>query len=195
MLIKQNIATKEALSRVFEELQKGSSDSRHPFRYVSLATYDPAEQEPNIRMLVLRGIGSEGAITLYTDERTNKVEELRAHQNSALLFWHDYHKVQLTMKTKVTLHHQNERAEEYWKKDVHGHAQKAYTPLVAPGTSIEEPAKAHSWPDAFHSDHFCVLHCVPFEMEVLQLAGKEHLRIRFVRETPDEEWQGGWIAP
>lgn len=195
MLIKQDIDPKQALSRIMQELRKGSADSRHPFRYVSLASFDTEKQEPNIRMLVLREVGPAGTVTLYSDSRTNKVKEIQAHQNSALLFWHDRHKVQVTMKTRTVLHHQNDKALDYWNKDVHGPAQKAYTPLVAPGSEINKPSEAYRWPDSYTNDHFCVLQCEPFELEILQLAGKEHLRLRFKRKIKEGDWQGGWIAP
>ncbi|NGP76161.1 hypothetical protein G3570_05930 [Balneolaceae bacterium YR4-1] len=195
MLIKAKNKPSQALSTVINEIKKGSRDSRHPYRYVSLATFDPAAEEPNIRMLINREINKDGTVTLYTDARTHKVNELKSIGNAALLFWHDHHKVQVTLKAEVAIHNDDEVAEEYWKSDVHGAAQKAYTPLVAPGERIENPSDAHNWPKEFTSEYFCVLKCVPFEMEILQLAGKEHLRLKFKRDNPEEEWQGDWIAP
>ncbi len=195
MLIKPKTKPKQAFSAVMNELNKGTADSRHPFRYVSLASFDPDKGESNIRMLINREVTKDGTITLYTDSRTNKVKELKSLKNSSLLFWHDHHKVQLTMKAKVTLHQSDDISEHYWKKDVHGAAQKAYTPVVAPGTSIESPDEAHTWPEEFSDEHFCVIKCVPYEMDILQLAGKEHLRLKYTREDQDDEWEGGWIAP
>jgi len=195
MLIKAKTQPGQAFSTVINELKKGSSDSRHPYRYVSLASFDPVKEESNIRMLINRETKKDGTLTLYTDSRTAKVKELKALNKSALLFWHDHHKVQVTLKAEVVIHHNDEVAEEYWKSDVHGAAQKAYTPLVSPGTSIDSPDEAHSWPGEFSSEHFCVLKCLPYEIEILQLAGKEHLRLKFYRGGHDEEWEGGWIAP
>ena len=195
MLIKANTKPDQAFSTVINEIKKGSRDSRHPYRYVSLATFNPETEESNIRMLINRKISEEGTVTLYTDSRTNKVQELKALEKAALLFWHDHHKVQVTLKTRVAIHHEDEFAKEYWKSDVHGAAQKAYTPLVSPGEPIDDPREAHSWPEEYTDEYFCVLECVPFEMEILQLAGKEHLRLKFSRESQNEEWEGGWIAP
>lgn len=195
MLIKAKTEPKQAFSAVINELKKGSSDSRHPYRYLSLASFDPNDQESNIRMLINREVKKDGTITLYTDSRTDKVKELKALQKSALLFWHDHHKVQVTLKSEVAIHHNDEIAEQYWKKDVHGAAQKAYTPTVSPGTSIDNPAEAHSWPDEYTSAYFCVIRCIPYEIDILQLAGKEHLRLKFSRDGEKSEWTGGWIAP
>ena len=195
MLIKSKTKPKQAFSTIINELNKGSSDSRHPFRYVSLASFDLDEQETNIRMLIIREVRKDGTIILYTDSRTNKVKELKNLHNAALLFWHDHHKVQLTVKADVVLHHNDDITEQYWKKDVHGAAQKAYTPEVAPGTSIEDPTEAHAWPDEFSDEYFCVIKCIPYQMEILQLSGKEHFRLLFEREDAESEWQGGWIAP
>lgn len=195
MLIKANTKPTQALSNVINEIKKGSRDSRHPYRYVSLATFSPDREESNIRMLINREVSKDGTLTLYTDSRTNKVQELKALGKAALLFWHDHHKVQVTLKAEVDIHHEDEVAETYWKSDVHGAAQKAYTPLVSPGERIEDPKEAHSWPEEFSSDYFCVLKCYPLELEVLQLAGKEHLRLKFSRESREDGWEGGWIAP
>lgn len=195
MLIQATMKPKRALSTILKELGKGSSDSRHPFRYVSLASYNPERQETNIRMLVLREVREDGTVILYTDVRTEKVREMSAIQNAGLLFWHERHKVQVTVKADAVLHHNEEISEEYWKKDVHGPAQKAYTPLVAPGTSISEPAEAYRWPEEYTDEHFCVIRCIPREIQILQLGGKEHLRLQFSRDGVEKEWEGGWIAP
>jgi len=201
MLIKHHIEPKQAFSDVLNELRKGSSDSRHPFRYVSLASFNADKQESNIRMLILREVDKDGTLTLYSDARTSKVKELKQVQQSALLFWHDYHKVQVTMKSEVRLHHRDETSEDYWNKDVHGAARKAYTPLVEPGEVIENPKAAHQWPEEFSSEHFCVIRCVPYEIDILQLAGKKHLRLRFLRnqntdgDAAKDDWKGEWVAP
>lgn len=195
MLIKSKTKPDQAFSIVINEIRKGSGDSRHPYRYVSLASFDPAEEESNIRMLINREVEKDGTLTLYTDARTDKVKELKALQKSALLFWHDHHKVQVTLKTEVSLHHNDEVTAAYWKSDVHGAAQKAYTPLIAPGTSIDDPSEAHRWPDAYTAENFCVIKCYPYEIDILQLAGKEHFRLKFTRNSRDENWEGGWIAP
>lgn len=195
MLIKPQTKLHQAFASVINEFKKGSTDSRHPFRYLSLASFNPDQQESNIRMVILREVSKDGMITLYTDIRTNKVKELQAIENAALLFWHDHHKVQVTVKANIVLHHNDEIAEQYWKKDVHGAAQKAYTPLIAPGTSIEDPKEAHKWPEEYTDEHFCVIKCIPYEMDILQLSGKEHLRLKYTREDAEAEWEGGWIAP
>ncbi len=195
MLVKATSNPSGVLKNVFREVKKGTSDSRHPFRYLSLATFDEEQRETNLRMLVVRELRDDHSILLYTDSRTDKVEELTGLNRASLLFWHDHHKVQLTLKTEVEIHQGDELAEHYWKSDVHGGAQKAYTPVVAPGTEIEDPKKAHRWPEEYSDEYFCVLRCVPYEMQVLQLGGKEHLRLQFRRPSADGEWQGGWIAP
>lgn len=195
MLIKSKTKPEQAFSTVMNELKKGSSDSRHPFRYLSLATFDPQNQESNIRMLILREVQKDKSLVLYTDKRTDKVKELERLNNAALLFWHDHHKVQVTVKSTIELHRNNEVTEQYWKQDVHGPAQKAYTPLVKPGTTIDQPSEAHNWPEDYTDEHFCVINCIPYEIQILQLAGKKHSRLQFKKDKDTEEWTGGWIAP
>lgn len=195
MLIKSKTNPEQAFSTVMNELKKGSSDSRHPFRYLSLATFDPQNKEPNIRMLILREVQKDKSLVLYTDNRTDKVKELEHLNNAALLFWHDHHKVQVTVKASIELHRNDEVSQQYWKQDVHGPAQKAYTPLIEPGAVIEQPSEAHSWPEEYTDEHFCVINCIPYEIQILQLGGKKHSRLQFQRAEDTEEWSGGWIAP
>lgn len=195
MLIDSDTTPLNAKKLVIDELTKGSSDSRHPFRYVSMATLDIQKKEPSSRMLILREVQEQEIIILYTDIRTDKVHELKSCNKAALLFWHDHHKVQASFKCEVSLHHQDEVSRQYWTGDVHGAAQKAYTPEVAPGTEIDDPKQAHRWPDEYSDEYFCVLECRPYEMQILQLAGKKHLRLQLVREDIQQDWQGSWIAP
>lgn len=194
MLVKPHLKPRQVLHTIYNELKKGSSDSRHPFRYLSLATFDEKDRESGIRMVVLREVLKDDSIIAYTDSRTDKVEELTALNQAALLFWHDRHKVQVTVKAKVMLHRKDDVAETYWKKDVHGPARKAYTPLMAPGTPIDNPAEAHHWPEKYTGEYFCVLMFKPYDIQILQLNGKEHFRLQFKREE-EEAWNGGWIAP
>ncbi len=195
MLIKSHTEPKQAFHSIFNELKQSSSDSRHPFRYMSLATFDKDRQESNIRMVILREVRKDKSLLAYTDVRTSKFADLSSLNKATLLFWHDRHKVQVTMKAEAELHHNDEVASQYWKQDVHGPARKAYTPLVRPGTPISEPVEAYSWPEEYTDEHFGVLIFKPYHLQILQLKGKEHLRLQFTRQNSDKEWPGGWIAP
>lgn len=195
MLITAQSSPEEVQTKIYRELQKGSSDSRHPFRYLSLATHNVDKEEPNIRMVILRHISEDWRIFAYTDARTAKVEELKKLNRAALLFWHSHHKTQATFKAEVILHQNDETARRYWEKDVHGSARKAYTPLVSPGTAIKSPGEAHSWPENYDSEHFCVLEFNPFDLQVLQIRKKEHKRISYQWDDHSGNWRGRWIAP
>lgn len=194
MIITSNSEPKGVLTQTWNELDKGSSDSRHPFRYFSLATVNTTGR-PNIRMVILREIAQNWSTVIYTDARTSKVEELKSLDQAALLFWHSHHKVQVSMQVQVELHQNDETAEQFWAKDVHGPARRAYAPLVVPGTAIDSPEEAHKWPDELNAEHFCVLECIPFEMQILQISGKEHRRLKFQRDDKSQLWEAQWIAP
>lgn len=195
MLIPKDLPPQKARNTVLNELKKGTSDSKHDFRYLTMATVDPGTMEPSLRMLILRGLDSNWSFILYSDARTDKVDELLKNDKASLLFWHSYHKVQVTVKTSVTVHQNNETALDFWKKDVHGQAQKAYTPIISPGTPIEKPEEAYQWPDEFTPANFCVLECVATDLQLLQISGKEHIRHHFTRSDAEKDWSGGWIAP
>lgn len=195
MIITSDTDPRGVLQKIARELDNGSSDSRHPFRYLSLATVDTEMSAPNIRMVILREITDDWRIFAYTDARSTKVEELKQLNRAALLFWHPHHKTQVTLTARVTLHQDDEVAQKYWQQDVHGPARKAYTPLVSPGTVIDRPEEAHRWPESYSMDHFCVLECELVDLQVLQINGKEHRRLSFQREGHTDTWTGQWIAP
>lgn len=195
MLISKDLPPQKARNAVLKELKKGTSDSKHDFRYLSMATVDPENLEPSVRMLVLRGVRDDWSFILYSDARTAKIDELLKNDKASLLFWHSYHKVQVSVKATVKVHHNNETALDYWKKDVHGQAQKAYTPEVSPGTPIDKPEDAYNWPDEYTPANFCVLECIANDLQLLQISGKEHIRHHFKRADADSDWSGGWIAP
>ena len=194
MIIANNSAPKDILQKTLRELHKGSKDSRHPFRSFSLATFDTDAQMPNNRTVILRQVTNDWRLHIFTDNRSRKVEELSGQNKAALLFWHPYHKLQLRCHCSVNTHQNNDVAEQYWKQ-VRGPAQKAYTSLLAPGKPIDAPEEAYQWPEEHTMDHFCVLECIATHLQFLQMDGREHRRITFTRETPQDSWQGQWIVP
>jgi len=194
MIITANSTPTDVLKKTHKELRKGSKNSSHPFRSLSLATVDPDSQIPNNRTVILHKATDDWRLHIFTDSRSRKVDELKKQNTASLLFWHPYHKLQLRCQCSVELHQKDGLAQQCWAQ-VRGPAQKAYTSLLAPGDPIDTPEEAHEWPEDFSMDHFCVLECIATNLQILQLDGRKHRRIAFKRENPQDSWQGQWITP
>jgi len=191
MLFEIGDSPQDVFSTLKHELHRGSLDKKHPFRYVVLST--SSILGPDSRYVVLRAVDERLRFFIFTDFRSEKVKALQSHPNAVLLFYHPQKRVQVRIQAKTVLHHQDDLAHQHWQK-VQGEARKAYHSILPPGTPIQLPDEGFSWNDDLeNSSFFTVLELIPTSMELLQLNGLEHLRIRFTQLN--DQWSSQWIAP
>jgi len=157
------------------------------FRYAVLSTMNG--QQPRSRYVVMRDVDLSFHITIFTDARSAKVEELHANPQCSLLFFNNEEGLQLRLEGEMELHQSDELTNRYWKK-VTDQNSYSYRSILAPGTEIETPANGHEWSTA---KYFCVLRFIPATMDILQLDGREHIRARFIRA--ESGWKGTWTVP
>ncbi|MBA4300988.1 MAG: general stress protein [Cyclobacterium sp.] len=189
MLFSENELQSEIWKSISHELHRGALDPKHPFRYVNLGTI--GETSPEIRTVVVRSVSKELEFHIFTDSRSEKVNELSANPSATLHFYHPGKRVQIRIKAKAEIHNQNEVSKDFWPK-VQGEAQKAYTSTLAPGTPISDPNEAFDWKETGDDQFFTVLKFIPESIEALQLNGLKHLRILF---SKSENWKGQWLVP
>lgn len=190
MLIDSSHTTGDVWQVVVQELRRAIVDPKHPFRFVVLGSTDG--REVSQRYVVLRDLDDSLNFYIFTDTRTQKVDHLNKLPNCSLLFYHDRKRVQIRVNGVVEIHQHSGLKEEYWKR-VHGEAQKAYTSVKAPGEQINSWEDAHNWDLSSESDYFTVLKIIPAQVDVLQLNGLEHFRIRFSKLN--QEWTGQRLVP
>jgi hypothetical protein len=182
-VIEENHDLEAVYAMCIGQLTRGLHRRNHPFRQVAMAT---AEGAPNIRMVILRELIQDPlSIIVYTDNRSDKMSELRTNPHAGFLFWHPSSKFQLKLKTRVTIHHKDELAMKHYK-EIGGKGRDSYNTSLDPGTKIDAD-KNPQMPlrDEYHGDDFCLLVCKVFEMEALQLRREGHIRARFKPETGD----------
>ena len=172
---------------LLHELQRGSLDLKHPFRYLTLAS--TGKQFPQVRTVVLRQFTADLEFLVYTDVRSSKVQELLEAPRASLLFYHPKKQVQVRVKALATIHVADERALEHWKR-VSENRRVDYQSKLGPGTRIESPTVG--WESSSELAHFSVLKFSPLSIEVLQLAREGHARIQFDLASG---WQGAWLVP
>ncbi|WP_051287189.1 pyridoxamine 5'-phosphate oxidase family protein [Algoriphagus mannitolivorans] len=190
MLIDSKSTISEIWDTLVHELHRGALDSKHPFRYLNLGTM--GRDFPEVRTVVLRKVDQELNVYVYTDSRSDKVQAIQENCKVALHFYHPQKRVQIRIQAETEVHCQDDLAKTSWTR-VQGEAQKAYTSILAPGREVEYPEHAWQWPENMDDGFFTVLKFIPQSMEVLQLDGLNHLRIRFSRE--EKNWKGTWLVP
>lgn len=191
MLYKIGESPEEIFSTLKHELHRAALDKKHPFRFVVLSTSN--FHGPDSRYVVIRAVNEHLHFFVFTDFRTEKVKAIQTHPMSSLLFYHPQKRAQVRIQAKTVIHHQDDLAQQYWKR-VQGEARKAYHSILPPGTPIHRPDEAFSWKDTLEdASFFTVLELIPSSIELLQLNGLEHLRIRF--NCSNNEWTGQWLAP
>ena len=97
--------------------------------------------------------------------------------------------MQVRVKALVTLHIDDELAQEHWKR-ISEKRQSEYKSGLVPGTRIEKPELG--WEAQEDNAYFSVLKFSPLSIEVLQLGKEGHLRIQFELTSG---WQGNWLVP
>ncbi|WP_075351847.1 pyridoxamine 5'-phosphate oxidase family protein [Algoriphagus marinus] len=190
MLINAKQSLPEIWTILSHELNRGALDSKHPFRYVTLATVE--NNSPDQRTVVLRKVDESLNFYFFTDSRTAKVKQIHANPNAEFLVYHPAKRTQIRVKGRLQIHQQNELSREMWKR-VQGDAQKAYNSSLSPGTEITNPELAYDWPTELDDSFFAVLQFVPERIEALQLNGLTHVRVSFTKMGKD--WEGHWLVP
>jgi len=170
------------------ELEKGSSEKGHPFRFCTLATVG-LDRMARLRTVVLRHLGKDLALTFYTDKRSKKVLHIKENRNVSLLFYHPGKQLQLRMEGVGVVIKDPERLKGLWKGLEKRH-RKDYTTSLAPGSILEKPETLEYLQD---ENYFCALEVHPFKIEYLKLKKPDHLRIRFSRLEND--WKREFLVP
>jgi len=180
----------EAWGKVLSELNTAAKNPGHAFRYLSLATVG-AKDQPSQRTVVLRDFSQNNRFTIYTDARSEKVEDLRNNNSISLLFYDHDQKLQVTVKGKASVLADGEENLKQWLES-RSKGAHSYTSVKGPGEVIEKPDEAYEW-NLEDPEHFCVIHIEAHSMEFLQLDGHRYLRSS--RELTDGSWKEHWIAP
>ena len=189
MLIEKEDALPLVLQKVKSQLVAAAANPAHAWRFASLATGVPGNL--GLRYVVLRAVEGDLRLFFYTDIRTDKVMQISLNAEVAVLFYNPEQRVQLRINGEAKCHHENETSQKHWEL-VGARSAKAYASVEKPGDAIAQPEAAHDWLEPLDDRYFAVIEVIPFRLDLLQLAGLEHLRARFKKE---EDWQGQWVAP
>lgn len=188
MKISRSNTPQEILGEAWKILKQAGEEPQHAFHLPTLISQ--GDTFPEGRIVVLREVASE-KFRIYTDARSPKVEELRKHPNSSLLFWDPGHGLQIRVKGTTSFLSQQETAELF--ASFPAEQTSDYGSDLPPGTPInpEETLKKEA---TSNQHNFCVLEVEAEKMDILQLQNEGHLRLQFKKDL-EGSWKGSWVVP
>ena len=154
------------------------------------------------RIVVLRKSDqSNKLLQFHSDIRSNKIEKLKNNNNASMLFYDKEEKIQVRVKIKCTINHENEIAKQSWLKTGHM-SRKCYLVDNGPGTESATPTSGLK-PELDNFDftmkqseegykNFTVIQCKIKSIEWLYLAAKGHRRAKL---KYSDYTKGYWLIP
>jgi 3-hydroxyisobutyrate dehydrogenase len=154
------------------------------------------------RVVVIRKSDqSNKLLQFHSDIRSDKIKKLKNNNNASMLFYDKEEKIQVRVKIKCTINHENEITKQSWLKTGHM-SRKCYLVDNGPGTESATPTSGLK-PELDNFDftmeqseegykNFTVIQCKIKSLEWLYLAAKGHRRARF--EFSDYT-KGYWLIP
>jgi len=150
------------------------------------------------RIVVLRKADQQNNIVqFHSDIRSDKIELLKNNSNAALLFYDKDEKIQVRLKVKCIINHENDVTKNSWEKTQHI-SRKCYLVDNGPGTESDIPTSGLK-PELNNFDYtkeqseegyknFTVIQCKIKSIEWLYLAAKGHRRAKFDLESNKDTW-------
>ncbi len=180
--------TTSIFNEIKEELQKGVSNSNHPFKFGVLGTVD-ANNAPKLRTVVLRNISDELVFSFYTDERSSKINHIQNNNKVSLLFYHPEKLLQLKINGTAIIKNEEDTKQKTWAI-LHPNAKKDYTTHLAPGSFINNPNEL----EYLTNNHFFIaIAIIPDSIEYLKIEKPQHTRVLFTKEK--DSWKSNFMVP
>ena len=165
----------------WQELERAVREREHGWHALTLATV--GEDRAEARLVVVREVlAAERSLRFYTDARSPKVRQLRAHPGGTLVGWHPRLAWQLRLRVQLTLEADAELVRSRWAQVMHWPSAQDYLAERAPGDHIERPG-----PEVGNRDHFAVITARVESMDWLELHAEGHRRAVF-NGTQDARW-------
>ncbi|GAA0872076.1 hypothetical protein GCM10009117_12230 [Gangjinia marincola] len=176
----------ELFETTWQELQDGCHKRKHPFKYCTFATLKNAS-EVKQRTVVFRTI-MDNCLWFYTDYRSNKVYEIKEHNQVSVLFYHPKKLHQITVSGTIHLHTEGADVKKKWN-GIQQTSKKDYTTANPPGTPISNPDQVE-----YGDEHyFTIMELHPTKIEYLRLKRPNHIRALF--ELKDGNWEKQFLVP
>lgn len=179
---------------VWRELIRAGADRRHPWRVVTFCTQ--RRDGPAARSVILRQVQADARrLTFYTDRRSQKVGDIAACPQVALLMWDPQHRRQLRIEGVAAVETDPETVVQHWQR-VPEAAQRDYASAAPPGAPLTEGSEGDGhWNLDAAREHFTVLQVLVNAMEWLELARERHQRVALRWDDSAKAWQEQALVP
>ncbi|WP_374660460.1 pyridoxamine 5'-phosphate oxidase [Inhella sp.] len=172
------------LASIWIELDKAAGDKSHGWRLPVLATRKG--EDADARTVVLREVdASARELLIYTDARSPKAAQVRAHPQGTLVHWCSRLNWQLRLRVRLTLETDGLEVSSRWARlKLHPAAQDYLSPLP-PGSLLG----AQALPERGSRGHFALLRAQVERIDWLGLRPAGHRRALWDDEGPR------WLTP
>ena len=186
----------EIKKKIWSMFNNAVKDRTSPFRIPVFICGD--QNDFDGRIVVLRKSNETNNLVQYhSDIRSDKIAKLKTNKNASMLFYDKEEKIQVRLKVKCIVNHDNEITKASWLKTGHM-SRKCYLVDNGPGAESETPTSGLK-PELDNFEYtmeqseegyknFTVIQCEIKSIEWLYLAAKGHRRARFDLENNVNHW-------
>ena len=168
----------------WQELAQASQQRSHGLRLMGLATVDG--DAADLRTVVLREVDvAHRQLMFFTDARSPKVAQMRAHPVATLMAWCPSLHWQLRLRVLLDLATDGLTVTSRWARMKLSPAAQDYLSPLPPGTPLPNSPLERTT-----REHFAVVTAQVSGLDWLELHDHGHRRARF-----DAAGQGSWITP
>ena len=179
----------EYFNRAKKMLFEANTNRRHPFRTAVLGTSDQ-QGNPAIRTVVIRNVGPNLNVLIYTDSRSPKVGHISQHPEVSMLWYDRESKLQIRLTGSATMVKQDASIFASHLKALKESGNISdYTTGIPPGS----PVQATNAKDKSESIHFGLIKVVPNCFDILELNRTQHRRFKYQKQNG--EWREEEITP
>ena len=168
----------------WQALAQAATQREHPFRTMALATVHGAAAD--LRTVVLREVLADAPqLVFFTDARSPKVAQMRAHPIATLMVWSPALSWQLRLRASLAVQTDGLAVSSRWARLKLSPAAQDYLSPLPPGA----PLQRHG-PEGATREHFAVVTAQVLALDWLELHADGHRRAQF-----DADGQGLWVTP
>lgn len=170
--------------RIWEELERATTGREHGWRTPVLATVD-AGGAPAARTVILRQVETgRQRLGFYTDERSNKVSELRRTRRATLVFWDSALRWQLRVSGESVIESRGPAVDAVWANLAGTAAASDYLSPAAPGSPLANTRSGES-PES----HLAIVWLTAMSIDWLELNDSGHRRAMISGNSVE------WLVP
>ena len=159
---------------LWQQLQQAAAEHEHPWRLVTLATFDG--HRPQARSVILREVDiAARELSFFTDARSPKVAQMRAQPLGSVLCWSAPLGWQLRLEVNLQVSTEGAEVAARWARLKSSPSAHDYLSPLPPASPVAD--RYAPGPAARH--HFAVVHAQVQAIDWLELHAEGHRRARF----------------